>query len=144
MYLFVCCFAASLVAFVTLRLLQPKCQIATSWCEEKLLLAARRTVSALHDLTVPSPKSQGKPLSAPAFAYCFPLLRCVLHGGGKAIGGDDNLRQEALQVMAEHCKLRSDEQKELEEDADEVRVPWTYITFVCLFVCLFVCPFVFL
>ena len=55
-------------------------------------------------------------LSAPAFAFCFPLLRCILREGGKAAKADEDLRQEALQVVAEHCKLRAGDDDEEEQN----------------------------
>lgn len=110
---------AILESYVTLRLLRPACEVPANWCAEPLLVAAGRAVSLLHSLTVPSPKTEGRPLSAPAFAYCFPLLRCVLQAGGKAVGGDEELRQQALHVLAEHCKLRGSDD-DTEDDEDQV------------------------
>lgn len=59
-------------------------------------------------------------MSAPAFAFCFPLLRCVLREGGKAVKGDEDLRQEVLQVVAEHCKLRAIDDEDEEQGQKEV------------------------
>ena len=122
--------SAELVGYVTLRLLKPMCRITPAWCEENLLSATKRVLSILHTLTVPpsvlgaaSSNSPAELLSAPAFAFCFPLLRCLLREGGKALGGDEDLRHQALQVVAEHCKLRAsydEDDDEEEEDENEV------------------------
>ncbi|XP_068678677.1 stalled ribosome sensor GCN1-like [Montipora foliosa] len=102
------------VAYVTMRLLKPMCSINPAWCEENLSEATKRVLTILHTVTVspsvsgaPSSKSLPELLSAPAFAFCFPLLRCILKDGGKTVGGDEDLRHQALQVVAEHCKLRA-------------------------------------
>lgn len=123
---------ADVVGYVTLRLLKPMSRITPAWCEENLLSATKRLLSILHSLTVPpsvlgatTSDSLSQLLSAPAFAFCFPLLRCILREGGKAVGGDEDLRHHALQVVAEHCKLRAsydntDEEGEYEDDNNEV------------------------
>jgi len=123
---------AEVVGYVTLRLLKPMCVITPAWCEENLLAATKRVLSILHTLTVPttvlggaaSSPSSAKLLPAPAFAFCFPLLRCLLREGGKALDGDEDLRHQALQVVGEHCKLRAsddahDDEEEEEEDQSE-------------------------
>lgn len=125
--------SAEVVGYVTLRLLKPMCVITPAWCEENLLAATKRVLSILHTLTVPttvlggvaSSPSSAKLLPAPAFAFCFPLLRCLLREGGKALDGDEDLRHQALQVVGEHCKLRAsddahDDEEEEEEDQSEV------------------------
>ena len=87
-------------------------------------------LSILHTLTVP-PGGPGGPrtshsitelLSAPAFAFCFSFLRLVLKDGGKAVGGDEDLRYQALQVVAEHCSLRAGDNQE-EDDKENKEVP---------------------
>lgn len=125
--------SAEVVGYVTLRLLKPMCVITPAWCEENLLAATKRVLSILHTLTVSttvlggaaSSPSSAKLLPAPAFAFCFPLLRCLLREGGKALDGDEDLRHQALQVVTEHCKLRAsddadDDEEEEEEDQSEV------------------------
>lgn len=118
---------AELVGYVTLRLLKPMCCIEPGWCEEDLLLATKRVISIIHSQTVPvnvlgttSSESLTELMSAPAFAFCFPLLRCVLREGGKAVKGDEDLRQEVLHVVAEHCKLRAIDDEDEEQGQKEV------------------------
>ena len=117
---------ADIVAYVTLRLLKPMCSISLAWCEENLLTSTKRVLSILHTLTVPpgGPRtsySTTEFLSAPAFAFCFSFLRLVLRDGGKAVGGDEDLRYQALQVVAEHCSLRAgDNQEEDDKENKEV------------------------
>ena len=127
--LYVSCFflLADLVGYVTLRLLKPKCCIEPGWREEDLLSATKRVISIIHSQTVPvnvlgttSSESLTELMSAPAFAFCFPLLRCMLREGGKAVKEDEDLRQEVLQVVAEHCKLRAGDCKDEEEEQKEV------------------------
>lgn len=105
------------------------CSINRAWCEENLLSATKRVLSILHTRTVPNPAlgsastaSFTELLTAPGFAFCFPLLRCLLREGGKAVDGDEDLRYQTLQVVAEHCKLRAcdDEDEDDEEEQDEV------------------------
>ena len=105
------------------------CSINPAWCEENLSSATKRVLSILHTRTVPNPAlgsastaSFTERLTAPGFAFCFPLLRCLLREGGKAVDGDEDLRYQALQVVAEHCKLRAcdDEDEKDEEEQDEV------------------------
>ena len=128
MFCVLCFSSAELVGYVTLRLFKPMCRITPAWCEENLLSATKRVLSILHTLSVPpsalgaaSSNSSTELLSAPAFAFCFPLLRCLLREGGKALGGDEDLRHQALQVVAEHCKLRASyDDDDEEEDENEV------------------------
>lgn len=133
MLVYCACFSSSaeLVGYVTLRLLKPMCRTEQGWCEEDQLSATKRVISIIHSQTVPvnilgtssTESSETELLSAPAFAFCFPLLRCVLREGGKVAKADEDLRQEALQVVAEHCKLRAsdndDDDEEVEEEEDE-------------------------
>lgn len=110
-----------------MRLLKPMCSINPAWCEENLSSATKRVLSILHTRTVPNPAlgsvstaSSTELLTAPGFAFCFPLLRCLLKEGGKAVDGDEDLRYQALQVVAEHCRLRACDDEEDEEEQDQV------------------------
>jgi len=103
------------------------CCIEPGWCEEDVLSATKRVISIMHSQTVPvnvlgttSTEPMTELMSAPAFAFCFPLLRCVLREGGKAVKGDEDIRQEVLQVVAEHCKLRAGDNEDEEEGQKEV------------------------
>ena len=103
------------------------CRVEPGWCEEDQLVATKRVISIIHSQSVhvnvlgtsSSESSDTELLSAPAFAFCFPLLRCVLKEGGKAAKADEDLRQEALQVVAEHCKLRASDDEDDDEDEEE-------------------------
>lgn len=118
---------AKLVGYVTLRLLKPMGRIDQAWCVEDLLSATKRVISVLHSTSVPDVNAVGSSssdslaelLSAPAFAFCFPFLRCVLRDGGKNVKGDEDVRQQALQIVAEHCKLRAGNDDDEEEEQDE-------------------------
>lgn len=125
---------ADIVAYVTLRLLKPMCSISSAWCEENLLTSTKRVLSILHTLTVPpgAPRTSHsitELLSAPAFAFCFSFLRLVLKDGGKAVGGDEDLRYQALQVVAEHCSLRAGDNQE-EDDKENKEVSKRLHTFI--------------
>ena len=105
------------------------CCIEPGWREEDLLSATKRIISIIHSQTVPvnvlgttSSESTTELMSAPAFAFCFSLLKCVLREGGKAVNGSEDLRQEALQVVAEHCKLRAGDDEDEEEGQKEVNL----------------------
>ena len=131
--------SAELVGYVTLRLLKPMCRIDQAWCEEDLLSATKRVISVLHSTSVPDLNTVGSSssdsltelLSAPAFAFCFPFLRCVLRDGGKNVKGNEDLRQQALQIVAEHCKLRANNDDDDEEDEqDEVSGMFPHLPFL--------------
>lgn len=133
--------SAEVVGYVTLRLLKPMCCIEPGWCEEDLLSATKRVISIIHSQTVPvnvlgttSSESLTELMCAPAFAFCFPLLRCVLREGGKAVKGDEDLRQEVLQVVSEHCKLRAGDNEDKEDEQKEVNeLSRVEILEVCIF-----------
>ena len=61
----------------------------------------------------------------------------MLREGGKAVKGDEDLRQEVLQVVAEHCKLRAGDDEDEEEEQKEVN-ELRHVEMKSLFVCLFV------
>ena len=112
-----------------MRFLKPQCQLNPNWCEENLLVAAKRALTIIHDATVTKQVShksdhlhpKHKRLSAPAFSYCFPFLKSVLKDCGKAVDGDEDIQVIALQVLCEHCKLRSDIRHQgSSDDVDEV------------------------
>lgn len=105
------------VAHVTLRLLQPQCHMDGKWSQEDLQSAVTRAVDGLHQLTMPTEDGDQHPLSAPSFAYCFPMLNCVLRVGGQAVKRDEDVRLKALQVVSYHCQLRSESE---DEESDEV------------------------
>ena len=120
-----------LIGYLALRLLKPQCQLNPDWCEENLLVGANRALTIIHDTTVPKhtrgshvdehAHSPSARLSAPAFSYCFPFLQCVLRDCGKAVKGDEDIQHLALQVLGEHCKLRSDVvHPGNQDDVDEV------------------------
>uniref|UniRef100_A0A4W4EK25 TOG domain-containing protein n=1 Tax=Electrophorus electricus TaxID=8005 RepID=A0A4W4EK25_ELEEL len=99
-----------LVGHVTLRLLKPECELDPAWAQEDLDTATQRTVFLLHTHTVPQRegKADVRPLSAPAFSFCFPLLQAVLQQGGAGAADErDLLATRALQTILAHAGLRS-------------------------------------
>ncbi|KAJ6659096.1 hypothetical protein lerEdw1_019399 [Lerista edwardsae] len=100
-----------LVSHVTLRKIKPECELDESWCQEDLPTAVNRVVNLLHTHTVPGRMSKGEmgpvPLSAPAFALVFPLLKMVLlETPGDSEEGEE-LMVKALQTVMVHAQLRS-------------------------------------
>ncbi|XP_063049732.1 stalled ribosome sensor GCN1-like, partial [Engraulis encrasicolus] len=107
---------AVLVAHVTLRLLEPECDLDSAWEEEDLTTATHRTILLLYTHTVPQreAKTESHVLSAPAFSFCFPLLQAVLSPGQSGEEGEAVMCR-ALQVIQQHAQLRSQS-----DDADEL------------------------
>ncbi|KAI1900715.1 hypothetical protein AGOR_G00052750 [Albula goreensis] len=103
------CHLGVLVGQVTLRLLKPECALDEAWGQEDLGVATQRTVLLLHTHTVPQRESKAdiKPLSAPAFSFCFPLLHAVLSQPPGTSEEAENMLVQALQVINEHAQLRS-------------------------------------
>ncbi|XP_058850202.1 stalled ribosome sensor GCN1-like [Acipenser ruthenus] len=93
----------SLVGHVTLRLLQPECELDEAWGQEELGAATVRAVNLLHSHTV----QHSNVLSAPAFAFCFPFLKTVLTETTNDSEEQEDLLMQALQIINEHAQLRS-------------------------------------
>ncbi|XP_043924837.1 eIF-2-alpha kinase activator GCN1 [Protopterus annectens] len=100
-----------LTGHVTLRLLKPECELDAEWCQEDLPTATARLIKLLHFHTVPNKLAKGEhgssPLSAPAFAFCFPFLKVVLTETVNDSEEKEEMLIEALQVISEHAQLRS-------------------------------------
>ncbi|KAG8223949.1 hypothetical protein J437_LFUL003757 [Ladona fulva] len=101
------------IAHVTLRLLQPKCDLDSAWEQEDLVSAVSRTINSLHHRTVtPEGKGGGTtgisgPFTAPAFCYCFPLLRLALLKS-VAMGEHGGPISTELRIISEHAQMRGD------------------------------------
>ncbi|XP_077457109.1 stalled ribosome sensor GCN1 [Stigmatopora argus] len=115
----------ALVGHVTLRLLKPECSLDAAWEQEDLDKAVDRTVQLLHNYTVP--QREGKtsgvtPLSAPAFCFCFPFLNAILKQSSGSTEETESLMTRSLQVIHEHCKLRTqtDEAIIIDENGPEL------------------------
>ncbi|XP_076383364.1 lethal (3) 80Fj [Megalopta genalis] len=88
-----------LVSHVTLRQLQPQCDLDPAWEEENLDTAVKRTLNLLHTTTI----KQKKLFSAPAFCYIFPFIKKTL-----LTYKDDGMIVQGLQIIQEHAKQRGD------------------------------------
>lgn len=104
---------AVLVGHVTLRLVRPECELDEAWGQEDLDTATQRTVQLLHSHTVPHREGKSSvahmaPLSAPAFAFCFPLLNTVLRESSASTEETEGMLVRALQVINEHAQLRAE------------------------------------
>nr|XP_023696536.1 eIF-2-alpha kinase activator GCN1 [Paramormyrops kingsleyae] len=104
---------AMLVGQVTLRVLKPECPLEEAWCQEGLATATQRTVLLLHGHTVPrrDAKTDARPLSAPSFSFCFPLLHAML--GQTASDQEEAMLVQALQIISEHAQLRARDSPDL-------------------------------
>ncbi|KAK2840962.1 hypothetical protein Q7C36_012541 [Tachysurus vachellii] len=102
-------FLALLVGHVTLRLLKPECELDPAWSQEDLNLATRRTIQLLHTHTVPHREGQtdARPLSAPGFSFCFPLLQAILSRNSGISEDTELMLTHALQIINTHAQLRS-------------------------------------
>ena len=103
------------MAHSTLRLLNPECHLSSDWSAEPLHVQSSRVVSLLYADTISpssSSSSQLQPpqlLSAPALAYCFPLLRAVVTSR-KNSEQDESLLVKCLDVLSTHAaQLRSND-----------------------------------
>ncbi|XP_043511247.1 eIF-2-alpha kinase activator GCN1 [Frieseomelitta varia] len=86
-----------LVAHVTLRQLQPQCDLNQAWEEENLDTAVKRTLNLLHTTTI----KHKKLFTAPTFCYIFPFIKKTLLSYK-----DDNMIVQGLQIIQEHAKQR--------------------------------------
>lgn len=98
-----------LIAYVTLRLLKPQCDLDTVWEEEDLTKAMIRTISLIHTRTVKKKDSENDEIiecrfTAPAFCYSFQLMKSFLLSSYAK--RDESLVHDCLQIIAEHARLR--------------------------------------
>ncbi|CAG9865117.1 unnamed protein product [Phyllotreta striolata] len=97
-----------LVAFVTLRLVKPHCDLDPNWEPENLNKAMARTVALIHQKTVAKKAEEGaRRLTVPAFCYAFPFLKHSLTSNYAR--NHDELVHDGLQIINEHAKLRGSE-----------------------------------
>ncbi len=115
-------FAALLVAYSTLRLQNPACDLDPGWVDEPIKLQAIRAVEEIYSRTVQVKGCPKRPdvkiFPAPTFAYCFYLLRSILRNGGANIGGDEKVMAQALSVISAHAQMRGNQ----DDMSDEVRL----------------------
>lgn len=98
---------SELLAYVTIRLLQPQCDIDTNWEAEDLTKAMTRTLEQIHKRTVQSNEC----FTAPAFCYVFVFLRGSLlssHAKNK-----ESFIHDGLQIISVHAKMRGQDEKDL-------------------------------
>lgn len=88
-----------LVAHVTLRQLEPQCDLDAAWEDEELEKAISRTLNLLHNCTL----RQKQLLIAPAFCYVFPFVMKTL-----LTWKDESMISQGLQIVQEHAKQRGD------------------------------------
>lgn len=101
---------AELIAFVTLRLSKPQCDLDANWEDEDLNKAMVRTISLIHQRTVPKrndEENKSESFTIPAFSYTFPLIKCSLLSNYAK--NHDELIHDGLQIINEHAKLRGTE-----------------------------------
>lgn len=88
-----------LIAHVTLRQLQPQCDLDQAWEEENLDVAVKRTLNLIHAVTI----KKKELFTAPAFCYVFPFIRKTLTSYK-----DEGMIIQGLQLIQEHAKQRGD------------------------------------
>ena len=111
-----------LIAFVTLRLLKPQCDLDANWEAENLNKAMVRTISLIHEKTVVK-KIEENPVcfTVPAFCYTFVLLKSSLLSNYAR--NHDELVHDGLQIISEHAKLRAKGQNGLTDVYDPQYLP---------------------
>ena len=106
---------AQVVAGVSLHVLKPAMAMSCSWSKQELKKSLAATLLKLHSSTVSmgDMMEEGEeddtcPLSAPAFAYCFPLLRAAMlhHLDQEEVLGH------GFDIISEHTGLRGEEGEE--------------------------------
>ena len=105
------------VAGVTLQILKPACDNRFAWDEAQLRQGVLRVLDMLHTSSVPAKNFEDDdtscPLSAPAFAYSFPLIREAL----RANVGSAAVVTQGLEIITEHTGLRGSDDEE-DRDSD--------------------------
>lgn len=99
-----------LISYVTLRLAKPQCDLDINWESENLNKAMVRTVSLIHQKTVPKKTEEEHTqecFTVPAFCYTFPFLKYSLTSNYAR--NHDELLHDGLQIINEHAKLRGSE-----------------------------------
>ncbi|CAL1534334.1 unnamed protein product [Lymnaea stagnalis] len=138
----------NLVAYATLRLLQPAYPLNRAWLEEKQLTQTTRTVERLYKLAVVESEDVdemtldydkvghfvfSKCFSGPTFCYIFYLLRSVLENGGHAVKGNVVACRQSLKLIQEHVKMRRTSKDPLSIDKfDPDLLPRQQLLEVCL------------
>lgn len=111
-----------LIAFVTLRLLKPQCDLDINWEAENLNKAMVRTVTLIHEKTVAKKMEEShSSFSVPTFCYTFPLLKSSMMSSYAK--NHDELVHDGLQIIAEHAKLRAKEENGLKDLYDPQYLP---------------------
>ena len=120
-----------LIGYVTLRRLKLAAPIDKAWTEEPLTAAVKRIVQILFARTARLTGEQfdektnlqaiNRRLTAPAFAYLFPLLSDIITS---SLDDEEYLLQ-CLQVVSEHLKMREDSLDDVLdlENLDADRIP---------------------
>ena len=113
------------MAYSSLRLVEPACDLDEGWSQETLKTQASRVLNMLLELTTEPPEGRNELLLAPSFAYCFYLLRGILLGEVSHWGQE--LFLGALDIISAHAKLRAE--KDDEEEIDEVSMCVSFNSF---------------
>ncbi|XP_074026538.1 lethal (3) 80Fj [Leptinotarsa decemlineata] len=99
------------IAWITLRLIKPQCDLDADWESEEIGYAANRAVTMIHDETVPNriiETSSQKPFTIPTFTYSFSLLKYSMMTDFAR--NHEDFMFAALQIISEHAKLRGKEE----------------------------------
>ncbi len=100
---------AQTVAGVTLQVLKPAYELEFTWNSTELKTALKKILEMLNKSCVPPVEEEEDdsscPLSAPAFAYCFPLIKA----GMNVHMLDHSVLTEGLELITEHTSLRGND-----------------------------------
>ncbi|XP_055638459.1 eIF-2-alpha kinase activator GCN1 [Toxorhynchites rutilus septentrionalis] len=101
------------VAIATIRLSKPHCDLEESWCTSNLLELVSDILVSIYDETIDKYNvhieedgAKNYLLNAPAFSYCFELLKraLVMSDAEK----DESLLINGIQIIAYHTQLKGD------------------------------------
>ena len=92
---------SNLIAHVTLRQLEPQCDLDKAWQDEESEVAVHRTLRLLHNHTVRDKHT----LVGPAFSYVFPFVVKTLLRTSR--DGDEAKTSEGLHIVQEHARQRA-------------------------------------
>ncbi|XP_067680434.1 stalled ribosome sensor GCN1-like [Haliotis asinina] len=98
-----------IVSNVTLRQMEPVCDISVNWTREARAEQAGRVIQLLHraaDLHLVLEEREQSLFPACTFAFIYYLLWSVLRKGAATVGGDEAVCGLALQLITEHAKMR--------------------------------------
>jgi len=106
---------AQCAAAINLQVLKAAVDVGYTWDQQQTKDALKTMLKMMYDACVPPVDDEEEdnscPLAAPAFAYCFPVIKAVI----LQHLDNDEVVTEALELISEHTSLRGDDD---EDDSD--------------------------